>query len=170
MRRLLVIVGIVVAVVAAVWTVGYMLPLEHTASYTAVVPAGVDAVWQRIADVDSQPTWRKGLKVESAGSQNGHPCWHERQSGLEMLMCVEASSAPKLREVSLASTGAFHGTWLYQLEPVSAAQTRVRMTETVLMYRPTWRFFMLLVGPDFLSRQVILQLAASFGGKPIPAK
>jgi hypothetical protein len=44
------------------------------------------------------------------------------------------------------------------------------MTETVILNRPSWRFFMLLVGPNFLSRQVVKQLSASFGGKPEPVR
>ena len=167
MRRLLLIVAVLAVVFAGGWGIGYMLPLDHTAKYAAVLPAGEEAVWQRIADVNAQPTWRKGLTVAPAASQNGRPCWHETAGKLPILMCVEASTPPRLREVSLASQDAFHGTWVYELEPVSPTQTRVRMTENVLIYRPSWRFLMLFLGRDFLSRQVMKQLAASFGGKPI---
>lgn len=170
MRRLLVIVAVLLLLVAGAWSVGYMQPLEHTANYTALVPASQDAVWERIANVQAQPTWRKGLAVEPAPPDHGHPCWHETQGKLPILMCVEASSPPNLREVALSSPGYLRGTWIYRLEAVSANQTRVHMTETVLIEHASWRFLMLLFGPNVLSRQVVKQLAASFGGKPVAVR
>ena len=170
MRRLLLIVVVLVMLVAAAWGIGYMQPLDHTASYTAVLPAGQDAVWERIANVQAQPSWRKGLTVAPAPPQEGHPCWHETAGKLPILMCVEASTQPRLREVGLSSPGNFRGTWTYQLAAISPTETRLQMTETVLIEHPSWRFFMLLVGPNFLSRQVVKQLAASFGGKPVPVR
>src|SRR6187402_595011 len=143
MRRLLGILLGVVLLAAAAWGIGYMQPLDHTASYTADVPASQDAVWQRIADVQAQPTWRKGLTVSPAPSENGRPCWRETAGKLPILMCVEASSEPRLREVGLSSPGNFRGTWTYQLQAVSPSQTRVQMTETVIIEHPSWRFFML---------------------------
>ena len=166
MRRLLVIVLVLVLLVVAAWGLGYMQPLDHTATYDALVPAGQDAVWERIANVEAQPTWRKGLTVQPAPPHNGHPCWHETAGKLPMLMCVEASTPPRLREVSLSSPGNLRGTWTYELEAASPGQTHLHMTETVIIEHPSWRFFMLLLGPNFLSRQVVKQLAASFGGKP----
>ena len=166
MRRLLILVTVLLLLVAWVWGIGYMQPLDHTSSYTAILPASQDAVWERIANVEAQPTWRKGLTVAPAPSQDGHPCWQETAGKLPMLMCVEASTAPALREVALNSPGNLRGTWTYQLEAVSPTETSVHMTENVIIEHPTWRFFMLLVGPDYLSRQVVRELAASFGGKP----
>ena len=170
MRSLLVIILVVVLLLAAVWGIGFMQPLDHTASYTAIVPASQSAVWNRIADVQDQPSWRKGLTVSPAPSKNGHPCWQETAGNLPIRMCVEVSNEPRLREVGLSSPGNFRGTWTYELEPVSPDQTRVRMTETVIIEHPTWRFFMLLAGPNYLSRQVGKQLAESFGGKPQPVR
>lgn len=170
MRQLLIVVTVLALLVAAAWGVGYMQPLDHTSNYTAIVPASQDAVWERIANVDEQPTWRKGLTVEPAPPQDGHPCWHETAGKLPMLMCVVASTTPALREVALSSPGNLRGTWIYQLEAISPTQTSVHMTETVIIEHPSWRFFMLLVGSDYLSRQVVQQLAASFGGKPVAVR
>jgi hypothetical protein len=170
MRRLLIILAVLVMLGAAAWGIGYMQPLDHTADYTADLPASQDAVWERIANVEAQPTWRKGLTVEPASPQDGHPCWGESEGKLPMLMCVEASTPPRLREVALSSPGNLRGTWIYQLDAVSPTVTRVHMTETVIIEHPYWRFFMLVVGPNFLSRQVVKQLAASFGGKPVPVR
>ncbi|AFL87769.1 Polyketide cyclase / dehydrase and lipid transport [Terriglobus roseus DSM 18391] len=170
MRRLLAIVLVVIVLIVAAWGIGYMQPLDHTASYTAIVPASQSAVWERIADVQDQPTWRKGLSVSPARSVNGRPCWQETAGKLPIMMCVEVSTAPRLREVGLSSPGNFRGTWIYQLDAVSPTQTRLQMTETVIIQHPSWRFFMLLVGPNYLSRQVVKQLSESFGGEPRPVK
>ncbi|SEC52384.1 SRPBCC family protein [Terriglobus roseus] len=170
MRRLLTIVAVLVMLVAAAWGIGYMQPLDHTAEYTADLSASQKAVWERIANVEEQPTWRKGLTVAPAPPQNGHPCWQETEGKLPVLMCVEASTPPRLREVALTSPGYLRGIWIYQLEAVSPTVTRVHMTETVIIDRPSWRFLMLLFGPNFLSRQVVKQLAASFGGKPVAVR
>jgi hypothetical protein len=170
MRRFLLVIAFLLLIFMACWGVGYMQPLDHTASYTALLPASRDAVWERITNVEAQPTWRKGLTVSPAAPDSGRPCWRETAGKLPMLMCVNASAEPRVREVELSSPGGFRGTWIYQLDAVSPAQTKIKMTETVVIYHPSWRFFMLLVGPNFLSRQVVKQLAASFGGKAVAVK
>lgn len=133
--RILRIIGIVAAVIAAlvivVFIMGALVPEQHTVTATVDIPAPQSVVWARIEDVNQQPTWRTGLKaVQPLPPRDGHTCWLEIQSMGKMPLCESLAAAPSTRIVYIADPKLpFGGEWTYQLEPEGANITRLTITE-----------------------------------------
>ena len=135
MRIVLRIVGVfvvlLIVVVGVVFILGGLQPRNHTASATVVVNAPQAVVWQRISDLQSQTSWRNGLTaVEMLPAQDGHPCWRETSSFGKMPLCEVLANAPSTRIVRIAdSTLPYGGFWTYELTPVDANSTSLKITE-----------------------------------------
>ena len=133
--RILRIVGVVVAVivlaVVVVLIMGALQPRNHTASATVVVNAPQAVVWQRITDQQSQTTWRSGLTaVQILPAEDGHPCWQETSSFGKMPLCEVLANAPSTRIVRIADQNLpYGGLWTYELAPVDANSTSLKITE-----------------------------------------
>ncbi len=135
MRNILRIVGVVVAVVVlavlVVLAMGGLQPRNHTASATVTINAPQAVVWQRITDQQSQTSWRSGLTaVEMLPAQDGHPCWQETSSFGKMPLCEVLAAAPSTRIVRISDPNLpYGGLWTYELSPVDANSTSLRITE-----------------------------------------
>jgi hypothetical protein len=133
--RILRLVGIVVAVIVVaigvVLVMGALQPRNHTASATVVVNAPQAVVWQRIENVQTQPTWRSGLSaVQILPPQDGFTCWQETSSFGKMPLCEALVNPPSTRVVRIADPNLpYGGLWTYELAPVDANSTRVTITE-----------------------------------------
>ena len=152
---------VLLALVATVLVMGSRLPVEHTASVSAVVEAPQDKVWAMISDVSAQPGWRTGLKaVEMLPEGAAGPCWREVQSAMSMPLCVTASEAPRIRVATIADPKLpFGGSWTYQLEPAGAGATRVTITERGTTKPAMWRFAgHYLMGEDGQIKQYLRDL------------
>jgi hypothetical protein len=133
--RLLRLIGFAVAAVVlaavVVLIMGALQPRNHTVSVTAVINAPQTVVWQRITDLQSQTSWRSGLSaVEMLPAQDGHPCWQETSSFGKMPLCEVLVNAPATRIVRIADPNLpYGGLWTYELTPVDANSTSLRITE-----------------------------------------
>ena len=123
--------AVVVLAVVVVLTMGALQPRNHTASATVVVSAPQAVVWQRIEDVQTQPNWRSGLTaVKILPPQDGHTCWEETSSFGKMPLCEVLANAPSTRIVRIADQNLpYGGLWTYELAPVDANSTSLKITE-----------------------------------------
>ena len=62
LRKLLIALGILVALAGLVTLIGYSLPVDHTASRTASLTQPADRVYVVLTDVQSYPQWRSDVK------------------------------------------------------------------------------------------------------------
>lgn len=113
MKWLLRIVGLLVVLVGLMTGIGWLLPVEHQATQSAVIPAPPANVFAAIQDV-------------------------ERFAPLEIQ--IEQSDAPTfMRTRIIDPDGAFGGTWTYVLVP-DAGGTLLTITEDGEVYNPIFRF------------------------------
>ena len=61
MKWLLIVVGVLVLIVAAIAVIGAMLPQNHVATRTAQLSLSPDRVWPIVTDVSNYPAWRRGV-------------------------------------------------------------------------------------------------------------
>src|SRR4051794_21930729 len=87
--------GVIVAVAVIVVVIGTMLPRDHVATVRARIGASSDSVWQAIADVANQPSWRKDVKrVEMLPSIDGKTAWREHSGNGAIAMVIDRAEAP----------------------------------------------------------------------------
>jgi uncharacterized protein YndB with AHSA1/START domain len=140
MKWMLFVVAGLVALVAMVALVGWMLPQHHEASRSAVLAAGPQVVWGAITDVTAYPQWRSDVRsVDRLPDRDGRPVW--REHGRHGAITYEAVrlEPPTRFETRIADTGlAFGGTWTYALAPEGDG-TRLTITERGEIYNPVFR-------------------------------
>lgn len=128
-------------VAAGVTGVGVLLPVAHTATVSASVPAPPDVVWRLITEVEAFPEWRSDVeRVERLPDREGRAVWREAGPTGALTMEVVRTEERRLMETRIADRGLpFGGTWTYRLDPV-AEGTRVTLTEDGEVYNPFFRF------------------------------
>lgn len=133
--------GGLVAVALLVFLVGALLPVGHTASVRADVPAPPDTVWAAIADFASHPAWRDGVeRMERRPDHEGKPVWREVSSFGTLDMLVEEAVPGRLLVTRIVGDGQpFGGSWTFRLEPAGEG-TRVTVTEDGEVYNAFFRF------------------------------
>ncbi|MEO8578200.1 MAG: SRPBCC family protein [Gemmatimonadales bacterium] len=140
MRIILIVLGILVAMAAAVYAIGMTLPQDHVASRTTHLSAPPETVWSLISDYARYPEWRKDVtsveKVESGGA----PTWREVSGSDRMTYEAVVWEAPTHLIAQIADKGLpFGGSWDYRLEP-DGAGTRITIRENGEVYNPLFRF------------------------------
>ncbi len=140
MRIILIVLGILAALVAAVVAIGMTLPQNHTASRTARLSAPPETVWALITDVTRYPEWRKDVtsveKIESGGA----PTWREVSGGDRMTYEAVVWEAPSHLVANIADKGLpFGGSWDYRMTP-DGTGTQITITENGEVYNPLFRF------------------------------
>jgi uncharacterized protein YndB with AHSA1/START domain len=81
MKWLLIVLGVIIVLIAAVALVGATLPEEHDASRAATYREPPAEVWRAISDFSGYSSWRPEVKsVEILPGQNGLPAWREIDS------------------------------------------------------------------------------------------
>ena len=139
----------VVVAVMLVW--GWLLPVSHVASRSAVIALSPAAAYARVADVPAYPRWWSEMSaVDILPAVAGRPRYREHmRSGPVIFETVAA--APPTRFVSRIADPdqPFGGTWTFEIAP-DADGARVTITEQGEVYNPMFRF---------LSRYVFSQTA-----------
>ena len=145
MRWLIGAVSIVVALIAAVFLVGALLPEAHVASRSARLPAAPDRVWAAITAVDDFPRWRADVRaVEVLDAPAGARRWREHESADRrdrgITYDVVEAAAPRRLVTRIADPDLpFGGRWEYDLTPDDGG-TRLTITERGEVYNPLFRF------------------------------
>ena len=120
MKWVLIAVGILIVVVAAVAIVGAMLPKNHLASRSSHFRQPPQAIWDVIT---GPPDWRQDIRSS------------------EKLAPRDVEETPPYRLVTKIADPKlpFGGTWTFEIEPEPAG-CQVAITEAGEIYNPIFRF------------------------------
>jgi len=129
-----------VVVVALLAGLGRWLPEVQLATRSASYPEPPDVVWQLLLDLDTHPTWRRGLtRVERLPDQQGRPAWLEYHGGAVEAVWI-ADARPPLRLVTerVPADGPAEASWTWDLAR-EAEGSRLTVTRQVRVGRPVAR-------------------------------
>jgi uncharacterized protein YndB with AHSA1/START domain len=161
---------IVIAVLAAVgiglWGFGMLLPVAHSVTRSAVVPATPGKVWALITDFAAEPAWNRALKESRRiDDRDGNQVWLtvDRRGGKMPLETVEAVPETKLVRKIADPKLPFGGKWTITLAREGTA-TRVTVTEDGEVYNPFFRVgAKLFMNPAASMAQYLAGLKAHLG-------
>lgn len=130
-----------VALVVVMTGIGWLLPVGHQASRTAVIAAAPAAVFARLRDVERYPEWRKDVShVDVLEVSNGLPRFRETGEFGPIIFRMEQADAPTFMRTRIDDPDQpFGGTWTYVLVP-DVGGTRLTITEDGEVYNPLFRF------------------------------
>ena len=142
MKIILIVLAIVIVIVIVVIAIGAMLPVQHVASRSAVLPAPPETVWQLITDVNGFPSWRSDVKaVERLPDRDGKTVWVEDTTSGRITLAVDRAEPPRLLVLRIADPDLpFGGTWTYELSAKDRGATVLKITENGEVYNPVFRF------------------------------
>jgi uncharacterized protein YndB with AHSA1/START domain len=140
MKWILLSLGFLVLVVAAIALIGLLLPRDHIASTTTTVMAPGESVWQTLVDVGEYPRWRPEVRSVDVLSSEGALRWREHTNDGAITFERSEEQLPRLLVARIADeTLPYGGTWTYELTP-EAQGTRVTITERGYVTNPLFRF------------------------------
>jgi uncharacterized protein YndB with AHSA1/START domain len=141
MKWILWLLAALVAFIAVVVMIGWLLPRDHVATRAAHFHQRPEAIWAAITDVDTMPSWREGLKsVKHLPDRNGLPAHVEVTSSGEIpLETVELTPPRKLVSRIAGQKLPFGGTWTFEITPEGEGAT-LRITERGWVSNPIFRF------------------------------
>ncbi len=163
--------GIIIAIVAIVVIVGYMLPRDHVAALSARIAATPDAVWQAIAEPARHAEWRRDVqRIEMLPSTAGGISWREHTKHGALTMEVDAWEPPRRLVTRIADKGLpYGGHWEYVIAPDGPTASRVTITERGSVYNPVFRFVSrFLMGHTATIDGYLRALGRKFGDEPTP--
>ena len=173
MKRILRILGVIVAIVLLVVVIGALLPRQHTVSRQAVYHQPPEQIWQAITDYQKFPEWRKTvLRVEPFPSANGYPAWTEFSAHDMKIPLQVTESVPPHRLVTRIADPKlpWGGTWTTEIEPAGSGTgfTAVRITENGEVGNPVFRFMARFVfGYTATIDAYLIALGQKFGEQTI---
>jgi len=141
MRYLFWTLAALLALVAVVTVIGYLLPVAHTASRDAVIAAPPADVYATISDVERYPQWWPEIaRVEMLPADSGRVRFREHMTSGPVVMEVDQAVVPTRFVTRIADPDQpFGGTWTIEFAPEGAG-TRVTITERGEVYNPIFRF------------------------------
>jgi uncharacterized protein YndB with AHSA1/START domain len=141
LRTVVWILGSLVSVIAIIAIIGWLLPVGHVASRSAVVAAPPQAVFDTITDVETFPVWWKDIsRVEMLPPENGRARFRQHSSTGAMVMEVIERTPPSRFVTRIADPDQqFGGTWTWEIGPEGAG-SRLTITERGEVYNPIFRF------------------------------
>ena len=121
---------------------GWLLPKAHQVTREAQFDQPPEALWKAITDIDAMPSWRPGLKsVRHLPDKNGLPSWVETSASGTLPFESVVSEPPAKWVVRIADPKLpFGGTWTYEITPVGAGGSSLRIREDGEVYNPVFRF------------------------------
>lgn len=170
MRIVAVLLAVVVGLGLIVVLVGYLLPVKHVATVTALVPATPEQVWQTLTDVAAYPTWRGDVtSVEMLPEDSGRVAWREQGKNGAISYAIEQAEAPRRLVTRITDESLpFGGTWDYVVTPEGTG-SRVQITEHGEVHNPVFRFVSRFIMGHATTASVYLKsLGARFGAKVEP--
>ncbi len=160
MKIVLIVAGIFVTIIAVVYVIGLMLPVQHTASLEADIAASTDEVWNRITMIEKYPEWRKEIKKVEYVSPTR---WIEYDKHNNTPYSI-AESIPLQKWVIVIDSKKlpYGGRWTYTINE-TADQTHISITEDGEVYNPIFRFISrYIMGHDATMKEYLAKLQASF--------
>jgi Polyketide cyclase / dehydrase and lipid transport len=166
----LVIVGIIVVTLVAVFVIASRLPEQHKASRSIRLKQKPQDVYAVIVDFASANTWRPDLeRVEILEKVDGHTRFREHgRHGAVTFEVVEDVPASKVVTRIVDKDLGYSGSWTYQFEPTSDG-TKLRITEDGVVSNLFFRFMSHYVfGQTSTMDSVLTALAKKFGEAALP--
>ena len=129
LKWLLIVVGVIVALGAAIYGTGAMLPRTHVARMEGVVEKSPAALAAIIRDVRAYPSWRRGVVVEDVTEASDAITYIEvaEEDRIAYRLTEPASDSQFVATMTDPSLP-FGGHWTITLTPEGAG-TRVRIQE-----------------------------------------
>lgn len=166
MRYVYIGIAALVAFIAFVAIVGWMLPVRHRATIERTYKTSPAALFALITDIGSFPRWRLELQgVDVLPDENGHARWRERtKSGPPITYVVERTIPDRFVVGRIADSNLpFGGSWTYELTPAGESETTLRITEDGEVYNPIFRFVSRFVmGHDATIKQYLSAVGTRF--------
>jgi len=157
---------VVVALIAAVFVIGLLLPKEHSAKRSAHYEQPAEVVWAAISDFGAHAAWRDGVEsMEQLPDRDGHAVWREKHGRGDVIdMMVVESDPPRRMVTQIVGNRNFGGTWTWKIEPAGEKACTLTITEDGEIYNPVFRFVSrFLMGHRATMDGVHKALAAKFG-------
>ena len=170
MRIVVILLAVVVGLGLVVVLVGFMLPVKHEATVSAVVPAAPEAVWAVLTDPASYPKWRGDVtSVEMLPADGARAAWREQGKNGAISYTIEQAEPPRRLVTRVTDKGLpFGGSWEYLVSPEGAG-SRVRITEHGEVYNPVFRFVSrFIMGHTATASAYLKALGARFGAAVTP--
>ena len=140
MYWILFVMGVLVAVVAALVTGGLATSRAYDVTRSMVVKAPRDIVWRTIRSVYEYAEWRPGLTESEMSVGDDGEEWRESTRTRSMRFGVTVDEPPSRFGARILDDDlGFTGDWLWTLEP-SGNDTRVTLTERGEIGNPISRF------------------------------
>jgi uncharacterized protein YndB with AHSA1/START domain len=169
MKRFVLLLCVLVAVVGAIAIIGSLLPKQHTATRAARFHQTPQVIWSAITDYAKFPEWRKSVRgVEALPPVNGKPSWSEFDKYDHSIPYeIVESTPPKHLITRIADPDLpFGGTWTYELTPQSDGSTTLRITENGEIRNVFFRFAArLFLGYTKTMEDYLNALGEKFGEK-----
>lgn len=172
MKTLLLIVAGLAAFGVLVVLIGSRLPVRHRARAELRVDVTPDAIYSRISDVASAPTWRKDVKsTELLAAENGIPRFRETGAHGAITYRVEVTQPPHRFVTRIADTDlGYGGSWTWEIQSERGGSV-VTLTEDGEVTSPLFRFMSRYVFGHYGSIETYLRsLAAAFGATAQPRR
>lgn len=166
MKWLIRIVLLFVVIVAVVYGVGWLLPVDHIASQSVVLGASPQQVYDTIADVGTYSQWWSEIeRVEMLPSAEGHVQFRQHTGAGPIAMQVEEATPPSRFVTRIADPAQpFGGTWTFEIAPQAPEKTIVTITERGEVYDPLYRFMSKFVfGHTSTMESCLAALTQKFG-------
>ncbi len=173
LRRLVLIVVLLGALVglAAVW--GGTLPVGHRAAVSAHISRTPDVVFDALADFQGSLAWRSDITgIERVADRDGKPVWIEQGSHGPLPLEVTASEPPHrlLLTILPGADLPFEGAWTFLLAP-EAEGTRLTVVEEGRVPSPLFRALGKLFFDEHATmRTYVQELGRHFGEVTVVAE
>jgi uncharacterized protein YndB with AHSA1/START domain len=170
-RWLLLTLALVGSALLVVFIIGALLPRDHVASTSALIPAPPEDVFRAITDVEHFPSWRAVSKVDTLGSVDGHRRWREvSRFGPITFEQVEADMPHHFVSRVVDTDQGFGGTWTWDIAPSGNGST-VKITEQGYVSNPLFRFMSRYVfGHHATQEEYLRALGRKFGSDVTPTR
>lgn len=131
-----------VVIIAAILTIGALLPIKHTAHRIVVLEKPQAEVWAFMRNFEATPTWQKNItKTSMHLNKQGQEIWVEYSSEDDFLAfeTIKDIAPHKLTRKIVGENLQFGGTWTFELSTKNN-KTHLKITEHGEVYNIIFRF------------------------------
>jgi uncharacterized protein YndB with AHSA1/START domain len=161
------------ASLALAYSLGLMLPRQHLAVTSAVIPAESQEVWDAVRDPGTQASWRSDLtSAERLPDREGRELWMQHgDDGDWPVELLESEPPHRLVTNATDPDQGYGGTWTFELEPLEGGATRLTIRESGFVEQPVYRFVArFLVGLHASHETWLRDLGHHFGANVRPRR
>jgi uncharacterized protein YndB with AHSA1/START domain len=164
-KKILIVLGVLMALMLLMAAVGFTLPREHRATSSILLQAAPNRVWEVVRDPGAlQGVWPELEGARRLPDRDGKEQWEQTAGGFDMRLIVEEALPPTrlVTRIDADTDGPFGGTWTYDLAPQGAG-TMVRITEDGWVGNPIFRIVMRTMGVHRTLDGYLAALATKLG-------